>query len=116
MSKLKLLNIGLIIYAIYYVIMVVEVGRRNIPFGMVSIITVVGLYLVALALLAVAIFQKRKWLAMPSGVLFIGWLAFAITQSTTSANEDAVLLAVIYAVAGLLALVLGWFRRKLQRK
>ena len=116
MNKLKLLNIGLIIYAVYYIIMVVEVGRRNIPFGIEAIITVVALYLVALALLAVAIFQKRKWLAIPSGVLFIGWLVFAIAQSTTSANEDAVLLAVIYTIASLLALVMGWFRRKIQRK
>jgi len=112
MKNQKVINIGLIIYTIYYIAMVVIVAFRNVPFGTGSIIIVVSLYLVALAALSVVVFQKRKWLSIASSVVFIGWLVFALIQSTTSLNEDAVLLASIYTVLSLVALAFGWLRNK----
>ena len=112
MKNQKVLNIGLIIYAIYYIAMIVLVAFRNVPYGTGAVVTVVAMYLVALAALSVVVFQKRKWLSIASSVVFIGWLVFAFIQSTTSLNEDAVLLASIYTVLSLVALAFGWLRNK----
>jgi len=102
----KLLKVVLIISAIVFIAVAVVMVMRNVPYGIASVILVTGINLIAVTLLFVATSRARKWAVWVCRILFVVWLGFSVVQSFASANEDAIFLAAIYAVAGILILLL----------
>jgi len=108
----KLLKIVLIISAIVFIAVAVIMVIRNVPYGIASAILVTALNLIAIALLFGATSRAQKWLIWVCRVLFVAWLGLNFVVSSSSTNEDAMFVATIYAVAGILVLLLGRLRHK----
>lgn len=111
MKKNKtLINITLIILAIIYVVMVVIMVSRNIPYGTGAVISVIVMNILSLFFLVGSISKKKLWLKIVCSILFIAWIVFGFYASSSSANEDAMIVMAIYAIAGGLIILFGNLR------
>jgi len=94
----------------------VIVVRNFLVSGVVSALVVGALYALSIALLIIAACTKRKLWAMICRIIVIGWLAFVVITSFSSANEDATIIATILTIAAVSAMVFGALRHKVCRK
>ncbi|MCL2567904.1 MAG: hypothetical protein FWE12_00490 [Oscillospiraceae bacterium] len=89
---------------------------RNIPFGLAAVLLIGAINALVVILLLAAANGKKKWWAVICRIVVIGWLIYAFIGSSTSTNEDAILFATIYTIAGVVAIVFGVLRHKMHDK
>ena len=109
-------NIIFIISMLLFTAFAVNYVIRNIPIGIWAVLIVTAANAIAITLLIITPSLKRKGWIVACRVVFIAWLIYSIYLSTQSANADATILMMIYAIAGVLAMVFGTLRHKIQNE
>jgi len=92
----------------------VTIRRNLLVSGVASALTVGALYAIAAILLMVAAhIKKLRAVAWVCRIVVIGWIVFALSMAPSSANEDAIIVAIIYSIAAVSAMVFGILRHKI---
>jgi len=121
-NGMKNKNVPNIIFIISMLIVIgisveVTIRRNLLVFGVASAFTVGALYSIAATLLIVAAhIKKLRVVAWGCRIVVIGWIVFALSMAPSSANEDALIVGIIYTIAALSAMVFGILRHKIQNK
>jgi len=115
-------NVPNIIFIISMLIVIgisleVIIRRNLLVSGVASALTIGAMYAIAATLLIVAAhIKKLRVVAWICRIVVSGWIVFALSMAPSSANEDAILVAVIYTTAAVSAMVFGALRHKKQNK
>ena len=112
MKNKKLSNIAIIISLLIFTGLGIVMVVRNIPYGLIAVLWMGVINVLAVILLIAAVYIKKKLWAVICRIVFIGWLIYVFFGASVSANDDAILYAVAYAIAGILTIVFGIFRHK----
>jgi len=115
-------NVSNIIFIISMLIVIgisleVIIVRNLLVSGALSALVVGAMYAAAATLLIVAAhIKKLRAVAWVCRIMVVGWLVFAFISSFSSANEDATLVAILYILAAVSAMVFGVLRHKIHNK
>ena len=91
----------------------VTIMRNLLVSGALSALVVGAMYATAASLLIVAAHIKKWWaVAWVCRIVVIGWIVYAFSMAPSSANEDAIIVAIIYTIAVASAMVSGFLRHK----
>jgi len=89
----------------------VIIMRNLLVSGALAAIIVGAMYTVAaILLIAAACIRKLRVMTWICRIMIVGWLIFAFISSFSSVNEDALIIATIYIIAAILAMVFGELR------
>ena len=113
-------NVSNVIFIISMLVVIgvsveITIVRNLFVSGVMSAFVVGVLYAAAATLLiAAARIKKLRIVAWICRIVVAGFLAFVFISSFPSVNEDAVVVAIIYAAATISAIISGILRHKVQ--
>jgi len=116
MINKNLLNVIFIVSMLIVTGLGIMMVVRNIPYGIAAVFIMAAINALAVVLLFAAANIKKKLWAVVCRIVVVAWFIYAAIGAFASANEDAPIFATIYVVAGVLAVVFGILRQKIQNK